>query len=74
MFGLFLHLFCLVKRRIERVEILAVQLLLRDAEGIGEALVMDDLALAEILDGIAHVGVIGQAQDIVIGHSRLLLC
>ena len=49
-------------------------MVLRNAEGIAKALVMHDLALTEIFDGIAHVGIIRQTQNIVIGHARLLLC
>ncbi len=63
-----------IKRGIERIEIFAVQVLLRDTEGIGEALVVNDLTLAQILDGIAHVGIVGQAKNVVIGHARFLLC
>ena len=37
-----------------------------------EALEVVDLALAEEFDGVADVGVIDEAQDIVIGHARLL--
>ena len=64
----------LVKRRVAGVEILAVQMLLRNAEGIAEALIVNDLALTEILDGIAHVGIVGHTQNIVVGDTRLLLC
>ena len=53
---------CFVKRGIERVKILAVQMILRDAKGIAKALVMDDLALAQILDGIAHIGIVDHTQ------------
>ena len=63
----------LIKAGIDGVEILAVQLILRNAEGIAEALVMDDLALAEIFDDVAHVGIVAQAKNIVVGHARLLL-
>ena len=38
-----------------------------------EALIVHDLALAEIFDGIAYVGIIRQTQNVVIGHARLLL-
>ena len=49
-------------------------MLLRDAERFTEALIVHDLALAQILDGIAHVGIVTQPQNIVVGDSRLLLC
>ena len=35
---------------------------------------MDDLALAEETDNVVYIGVIGHSEDVVIGHSRLLLC
>ncbi len=66
------HLF--IKRRIDRIEILAVEMILRDAKGIAKALIMHDLALAQIFDGIAHIRIVAQAKDIVVGHARLLLC
>ena len=47
--------------------------LLDTTQAIGEALVVNDLALAQELDGIAHVGVVRQTQNVVVGHARLLL-
>ena len=35
---------------------------------------MNDLALAQILDRIAHIGVVTQPQDIIVGYTSLLLC
>ena len=64
----------LVEGRIESVKILAVQMILGDADGVGKALIVNDLALTQILDGIADVGIVAQAQNVVVGHSRLLLC
>ena len=64
----------LVKRGVDRVKILAVQLLLCDAEGIAEALVMHDLTRAQIFDRIANVGIVDQTQNVVVGRARLLLC
>ena len=34
---------------------------------------MDDLALAEIFEGLADVGVVDKADKIIVGNSRLLL-
>ena len=64
----------LVKAGIEGIKVLAVQMILRDADGVAETLIMDDFALAQVLDGIAHVGIVAQAKNIVIGHSCFLLC
>ena len=55
------------------VEVFGVKVILRDAEGIAEALIMHDLALAEEFDHVVDVGVVRQTQDIVIGRARLLL-
>ena len=35
---------------------------------------MDDLALAEELDDIVDIRVVAEAQNVVIGGARLLLC
>ena len=35
---------------------------------------MDDLSLTEIFDDVADVGIVAQAEDIVVGHARLLFC
>ena len=64
----------LVKRGVEGIKVFAVEVLLRDAEGIGEALIVHDLAFAQIFDGVAHVGIVAQAQNVVVGHARLLFC
>ena len=64
----------LIKRRIERVEILTVKMLLRDAECLAKALIMHDLSFAQIFNGIAHVGIVAQTQNIVVGDTSLLLC
>ena len=63
----------LVKGGIEGVEILGVQMILGDAEGIGKPLIMHDLPLSEELDGLSYVGVIAEAQNVVVGDSCLLL-
>ena len=38
-----------------------------------EALVMHDLAFAKELYGVSDVGVINEAEEVIVGHSRLLL-
>ena len=56
------------------VEVFAVEAILGGVEGFGEALIVDDLALAEELEGIADVGIVDHAEEVIIGHARLLLC
>ena len=67
-------LFFLVKGGVISVEILGIQVILRDTKGITEALVMHDLALTQKLDGLTNIRVIGHTQNVVVGHARLLLC
>lgn len=64
----------LVEAGVEGVEVLLVELILCDAEALAEALVVDDLALAQELDGLADIGIVDQPQDIVVGRARLLFC
>ena len=64
----------LVERGIKSVEVLLVELILRDAQAFAKALVMDNLAFAEELDGLADIGIVDQPQDVIIGRACLLLC
>ena len=59
---------------IECVEILLIELLLRSAKDIAESLVVNYLALAEVFQGLAHVGIVDKTDKVVVGHARLLLC
>ena len=63
----------LVEGGVDGVEVLGVQIVLGDAEGIAEPLVVHDLPLAQELDGFPYVGVVAEAEDVVVGDSRLLL-
>ena len=63
----------LIKARIEGVEVLLIQPIGRQTQALAEALVMHDLAFAQEFDRIAHIGIVNQTQDIVIGRSGLLL-
>jgi hypothetical protein len=47
---------------------------LRYANGIGEALIMHYFTGAQEFYYVINVGVIGKAQNVVIGRARLLLC
>ena len=64
----------LIKGRIEGVEVFLVQLILGNAQAFAEALVVDDLALTQELDGLADIGIVDQPQDIVISSACLLFC
>ena len=65
------HLF--VEGRIPAVEVFLVHFVLGDAESIAKALVVDDLPLPQEANGIAYVGIVDQAQQIVVRDACLLL-
>ena len=48
-------------------------MILRDAERVTEALVMNDLTGAQETDRVLHVRVVAQAQNVVIRHAGFLL-
>ena len=48
-------------------------MILSDADAVAEALIVHDLALAEIFYGISYVGIVAEAEDVVVGDSCLLL-
>ena len=62
------------RRGIEGVEVLRVEVVLGDAEGVAKPLIMHDLPLPQELDGIPHVGVVAEAEDVVVGDAGFLLC
>ena len=63
-----------VECRVEGVEIAAVQVILRDAECVSEALIVHDFAFPQVPQGIQNVRIVAKADQIVIGHTRFLLC
>lgn len=63
-----------VKFRVVGVEILVVQIVLDQAHAFTEALEVGQLALPQEADRIPHVGVVAEAQNVIVGGARLLLC
>jgi hypothetical protein len=63
-----------VKAGVEGIKVPAVQPVLETAQGFTEPLEMDDLPFPEEADGIAHIRLLYQAQDIVVGGAGFLLC
>ena len=63
-----------VERRVHIVHVLLVHPRLGQLDGLPETLEMDDLAFPQEADGVVHIRVVGNAEDIVIRHARLLLC
>lgn len=62
-----------IKRRIGRIEIFLIHLLNSAAKPLTEALIMDDLPLAQELYDVVYVWIVAEPQDVVIGRARLLL-
>ena len=49
-------------------------LLRKASHSFAKALVVDNLALAEEFDNVVYVGVVGEAEDVIVHRARLLLC
>ncbi len=52
---------------------LAVCALACDSEGFRKSLVVYDLSCAEEFDGFADIGIVCEAEDVVVGKAGLLL-
>lgn len=63
-----------VKFGIKSIEVLCIQLILRYAQCLSEALEMDYLPFAQELYRVTDIGIIAEAKDVVIGCSSFLLC
>ena len=63
-----------VEFQVERIEVLGIQLIRRDPKPFAEPLVMHNFPLPQELNGVAHVGVVCKAQNIVVRSACLLLC
>ena len=63
-----------IKLRVKSIEVFAVQLLLSNAQHFTEALEVDDFPLPQEFNWVAHIRVIHQPQDVVVGHPCLLFC
>ena len=65
--------FTSVKGRIERIEIFAVKIICGYPQAFAEPLVMNDLSLSEEAYRVYNIGVVAEAQNVVIGCARFLL-
>ena len=61
-----------VKGRIVKIDIFLIHLFFAQPQTLTEALEMDNLPLSEESDDIVDIGIIGQAQNVVIGLAGLL--
>lgn len=64
----------LVESGVVGVEVLRVQIVLYDAKRVAETLEVRDFPCAQEAYRVAHVRVVGEAEDVVVGQTRLLLC
>lgn len=63
-----------IKLGVEGVIVTRVQMLLHHAQRIAEALEVYDFAFPQEFQRVAHIGVINQTKQIVIGCACLLFC
>lgn len=63
----------LIERGIEGVEVLTVQLISQQTKVLTEPLIMNNFSGSEEADRVDHIGIITEAQDVVIGGTRFLL-
>ena len=66
-------LFGLIERRVVSIKILTIKLFLCKTNGIAKSLIMHYLTLTKKFYGIAHVGIVNKAQNVIISCARLLL-
>ena len=63
-----------MERGVHIVDVFLVKTLAQQFNCFSKTLEMDDLAFPQEADGVVHIRVVGNAEDIVIRHARLLLC
>ena len=69
---LILRIALFVKTRVKGIEVFGVQVFLCNAKRIPEALEMYEFTLAQESNGIFHIWVVHETQNIIIGKSGLL--
>ena len=62
-----------VERRVDKVKILLIHLLFRDAQSFAKALEVYDLTLTQEFDDVIDIRIIAQPQDVVISNPGFLL-
>ena len=63
-----------IERRVARVEIFTVKIILRYANGIGKALIVNYFSCAQEFYYVIDVGIVGKTQNVVIGRTSFLFC
>ena len=65
-------LFLQIKFRIDRVKILAVEIILHNAKRFAKTLIMHNLPLSQEADRVENIRVIAHADDVIIGGAGFL--
>ena len=63
-----------IKGGVHRVEVPFVESVGNKTQRFAEPLVMHDLSGAQEFHYVAHIRIVAQAQDVVVGDARFLLC
>ena len=63
-----------IERGIHIIDVFLVQPPAQQLDGLAEALEMHDLTLPQESDGVVHIRIVGNAENVVICHTCLLLC
>ena len=61
-----------IKGRVHKIHILPIKLLSQNFYGFSKSLEMDDLPLPEESDDVVDIGIITDAQNVVIGYASFL--
>lgn len=67
-FGFSLH----VDGGVHEIHVFLIQLFPQKLDGLAEPLEMHDLPLPEEFDYVIHIRIVGQPQDVVVGHPGFL--
>ena len=73
LFGVLFLSSLLVEAWVYVVDVFLVQAVLGKPQAFAEALEVHDLTRTQELDDIADVRIIGKAENVIVGHARLLL-
>ena len=63
-----------VKSWVHSIYILLIQFFAKKLYRFAKTLEMNDFPFSQEFDHIVYIRVIGQSQNVVIGHTRLLFC
>ena len=63
-----------VKRGVGKVHIFLIHALFGQGDCLAKALEMDDFALTQEADDVVDIRIVGEAENVVVGESGLLLC